>query len=83
MEPWFHNLRYNDIPCIIINICSPIKSYNKMYEAEIRYNDPRCNENPGLTMGMLLTEHKIILVRTIKSISDCRKYSITKKLLLH
>ena len=30
-----------------------------MYGAELRYNDLRYNDSPGLTMGMSLTERKI------------------------
>ena len=63
MEPQFNDLRYDDIPGIMINIRLPSKSYNKMYGTEPRYNDI-----PGLTMGMSLT--KIFLVITIKSISQ-------------
>ena len=70
MEPRFNNLRFYDIPGIIINIRLPSKNYSKMYEAEPRYNDLRYNDIPGLTMGMSLTERKIFPVKTIKSISQ-------------
>ena len=59
VEPWFNDLRYNDIPGITINTHLPSKSYSKMYGAEPRYNDLRYNDIPGLTMGMSLTECKI------------------------
>ena len=70
MEPWFNDLRYNNITGIMINIRLPSKSYSKMYVAEPQYSDLRYNDISGLTMGMSLTERKIFLVITIKSISQ-------------
>ena len=63
VEPWFNNLRYNDILGITIHIRLPGKSYSKMYGAEPRFNDLRFNDIPGLTM---MTERKIFPVITIK-----------------
>ena len=72
MEPRFNDsdLRYNNIPGIVINIHLPSKSYSKMYGAERRYNDLWFNDIPGLTMGMSLTERKIFPAITIKLISQ-------------
>ena len=50
VKPRFNDLRYNNIPGLMIHIRLPGKSYSKMYGAEPRYNDL-----PGLTMGMSLT----------------------------
>ena len=59
VEPWFNDLRYNDIPGITINIRFLSKSYSKLYGAEPQFNDLRFNDIPGLTMGILFVERKI------------------------
>ena len=68
VEPRFNNLRFSDIPGIIINIRFPGKSYCKMHGAEPQFNDLRFNDIPGLTMGILFPERKIFAEITIKSI---------------
>ena len=50
VEPWFYDCRSNDIPDLTINILCPGKSYNKLYEAESRFNDIWFNDIPGITM---------------------------------
>ena len=42
--------------------------HRKMYGAELRFNDLRFNDIPGLTMGILFPERKIFPGITIKSI---------------
>ncbi len=44
VEPRYNDLRYNDIPDIIMNILCPGKSYSNMYGTEPRYNYLRCND---------------------------------------
>ena len=68
VEPRFNNLRFSDIPGIIINIRFPGKRYCKMHGAEPQFNDLRFNDIPGLTMGILFPERKIFAEITIKSI---------------
>ena len=64
----FNDLRYNDVPCITINIRLPSKCYRKIYGAEPQYNDLRNSDTTGVTMAMSLTERKIFPVIRIKSI---------------
>ena len=74
VEPQSNNLRYNDLPSIMINNHLPSKSYSKKYGQNPGDNDLRYNDIPGLTMGMSLSKCKIFPVILIKSIS-----LITKK----
>ena len=53
---------------ITMNIRFPGKSYSKMSGAELRFNDLRFNDIPGLTMGILIPEREIFPGIIIKSI---------------
>ena len=52
VEPWYNDLRYNDIPDIAMKILCSGKCYSKMYGTEPRYNDLRYNNNPDETMNL-------------------------------
>ena len=56
VEPRYSDPRYNDIPCITMNILCPYKSYIKMCGTEPRYNDLRYNDIPDITMRIQQTE---------------------------
>ena len=49
MESRFSDLRFNDIPGIMIAIRFPGKSYSKVYGTEPQFNDLRFNDIRGLT----------------------------------
>ena len=62
---------------ITINIHLPSKSCGKISGTEPQYNYLQYNDIPGLTMEISLTECKIFLVITIKSIPQ------TTEMLIH
>ena len=51
-----------------MNILCPCKSYSKMCETEPRYNNPRYNDIPDITMRIQRTKGKIFPYITILSV---------------